>query len=333
MLKKNVKKPDKADFSSLDAAVSELSKQTAALLGETGEKAATSTKKPSLPKKHHTHAKKGKSFDIIHHPKQKTSLVASLKTTQPAEAITKQPDVPKLPENASESYNEKTNTTSDKPLPQLVVTPIVRKNSAPPVIQHHTGTLNIGKNQMAETDKVTKIPLPNEANKEEKATTVSRTSVVFESKKAETQSEEKDKSQVSDNKEIDSTPKEEAPATENTQSEVKQDEPAPLPKKEESADLPKKESDGILNLHDNDTGEVFANNLLDKTVKKGYKPHDGQQKPTVFDTNEYYPELHDWSKLGKRQSSKWLLLILLLVVAAGLAYLFISGQAFSFVTF
>ena len=76
--KKSVKSPAEQDFKELDSAVSELSKQTEALLGSFESEAKQ--EKPKMPKKHATVSRRGKSFDIIHDPKQNTKLPATLKT-------------------------------------------------------------------------------------------------------------------------------------------------------------------------------------------------------------------------------------------------------------
>lgn len=308
MLQKNPPTdPDHIDFSSLDNAVSELSQQTAAILGENGEK--VTVKKPTLPKKQSSLAQKGRSFDIIHHPKQ-TQLQSSLKSVTSKEAITaKSEEHPLLPDHAGLGFNEKPNLNTKESAEESAgvgATPSTEEDketakaplSNSIISQHQGGSLSTGSPEEEAEPAATDKP-------EEPKPAVSHTSSVFEPlKDSKTEPAEKPSVRAEN-----SSPDEVLP-------EVKSD---PVVSGNESTEVAKDEPSA------EGSGELFANNLLSETKKKGYQPHESQQKPTVFDTNEYHPELHDWSKLGHSKSPVWIILALLLVVAGGLAYMFISG--------
>ncbi len=54
--------------------------------------------------------------------------------------------------------------------------------------------------------------------------------------------------------------------------------------------------------------------------------HATSEKPSTFDTSEYHPELHDWSKLSSSNHWSIFILLLLVVLAGGLAYLYFTGM-------
>lgn len=315
MLKKqSAKKVAQPDFSTLDAAVNELSKQTAALLGDDGENLKTAPK-PTLPKKHISPAKKGKSFDIIHSPKAKLRIAAKLKTatsTPSLEAGVEEHTL--LPDHAGISFNEepanqhspaKKMTTSSEEEPKKATSPAV-------IINHHGTTLRSNETVNSvvstegvslETDEASDVPTNNEP------TAVSHTALAFGPKEKE------------------STPNanssKDEEAAEKTSNHSEQTET--VTKNTEKSDT----KDQSFNKS-TEGGELYANNLVSPTIKKSYEPPEDQQKPTVFDTNEYHPELHDWSKLGKGQGYKWVVLSLLIAIAGVLAYMYISGTLLSF---
>lgn len=325
--KKAVQLPEEPDFSSLDAAVSELSKQTAALLGNNGEKIKVASK-PTLPKKRNHLANKGKSFDIIHNAKKKTTTQAKLKAATPAQSITaKAEEHALLPDHASISFNEKPESSQEGA--KVEPEPAKKKGhkATPPVIsQHHTKlssavagkSITLEANNAKNTEALEAPEAPVDPLKEE-TLSVSHTSLNFEQNSTEPVKKESQptdtKPEISDNA-----------LSKNDDGNVR---PEPVKEAEFIASNSSSTKNKVTKEETESSalgsGELHANNLLSATQKKGYEPNENQQRPTVFDTNEYHPELHDWSKLGKNQSSLWLVLLILFVFAGVLAYFFIAG--------
>ncbi|MDQ5969785.1 MAG: hypothetical protein QG593_302, partial [Patescibacteria group bacterium] len=75
----------------------------------------------------------------------------------------------------------------------------------------------------------------------------------------------------------------------------------------------------------------ITNNMNDMSKESGYKTPDSQQKPTVFDTNEYHVELHDWSKLEYKSNTLWYLLGLLFAIFAAGIFFIVSGFSVPFI--
>lgn len=306
--KKPAKKLDNQDFTALDAAVSELNKQTAALLGKADGKTEA---KPTLPKKQNHPQTKGKSFDIINHPRKNTTLQSSLKTAQKTPSAPAEPEA-LLPDHAGKSFNElevdelpsikaKGKDTPEEPKP---------KDAAAPVIKQHTGKLSLTRDD-EDTPSAEEQPSADPALESAALApqAVSHTSLSFEEKPEELKDEP-------------------APETKKPEKEPEPEKSQPSEVTEaKEATVETKQSDEQLSY---DSGELFANNLVKETQPKRHEPEKGQQKPTVFDTTEYHPELHDWSKLEHQGGWKWFILLLLLAVAGGLAYLIFSGQRLPF---
>lgn len=307
--KKPAKKPDNQDFTALDAAVSELNKQTAALLGKADGKTEA---KPTLPKKQNRPQTKGKSFDIINHPRKNTTLQSNLKTAQKAPSAPVEPEKALLPDHAGKSFNElevhelpsiktKGKDTPEEPKPE---------DAAVPVIKQHTGKLSLTRDDedvLGAEEQPSADPVLESAAPAPQA--VSHTSLSFEEKPEELKDEP-------------------APETKKPEKEPEPEKSQPSEVTEtKEAKAETKESEEQLS---NDSGELFANNLIKDAPPKRHEPEKGQQKPTVFDTTEYHPELHDWSKLEHQGGWKWFILLLLLAIAGGLAYLIFSGQRLPF---
>ncbi len=313
--KKPTKKPEEHDFTALDQAVSELSKQTEALLGKTGEKAS----KPMLPKKRSIPHTKGKSFDIIHDPKHKTALKASLKTAvvshHKSESLVEE-TVPLLPDHATKSFNESEST-------EKVATSSTENTNPAPTIQGHSQGLAIHGQEESMTAEATLEEPADDATHEP---SVSHSAITFtEDKTTELESEPPQTAP----EESEATPELSAePETVDTKEVAPESEAEPkdtaIPKSDSKA------SEEPVEPPAYNSGELFANNLVKESKPHGYKPDENQQKPTVFDTNEYHPELHDWSKLEHGSGLRWLILLLLLVIAGALGYFVVSGQTVPF---
>lgn len=280
--KKKSSIPKVQDTASLDAAMSELSKQTEALLGSFQDQAES--KKPQLPKKNQkTVVARGKSFDIIHDPKRTSKLHATLKAA-PAKkvAVVAQVDAELLlPPVATKSYNELTSSGSDQQAQSK------KKSSTPQIINHHESTLSVGtiSESQSEPQEVADQATPEQVSKMANPAAVSHNSIVFE---------EPAQKEATDSEETEQHPDESALKAQNT-SELKDE-----PKEDQSYT----------------SGELFANNLVKNVKPKGYQPEKETKVPAVFDTEEYHVELHDWSKLEHKNGGKIVLLLLLLVVAA-----------------
>ncbi len=79
-----------------------------------------------------------------------------------------------------------------------------------------------------------------------------------------------------------------------------------------------------------ESGELYANNLVQHSEPKGYIPHANQKGMAVFDVEEYHLELHDWSSLNKNpRITRLLLLLMLVVIGAALYYFGIFNPIFS----
>lgn len=293
MLKKNASKKLKdKDFTALDAAVSELSKQTEALLGS-----ATTNKadKPTLPKKKAAPTVRGKSFDIIHNPHQKSSKRATLKTAH----VTRHKVAPALkplellPDHAGKSFNElepETQETVDD----------AKSTSSTPLVKHHVNSLVFTSDETTEPDN-------QDTPKEQSEKSVAQP-------KADEAPEPPVEAESTKEKPVDSK-------DENTEE--------PLAKFEPSSSQDSSEDtteEATVEPPAYNSGELFANNLVKEVKKKSYKPDENQQKPTVFDTNEYHAELHDWSRLEHKSGLSWLILLALVIIAAVIAYFILSGQ-------
>ena len=276
--KKPVKKPAEKDFTALDAAVSELTKQTEALLGKAEEKPS----KPTLPKKRSIPHKKGKSFDIIHNPKSKTKLHASLKTakvTAHSTSLIEPKDEPTLlPDHAGKSFNELDSAVSEP------------TDEKPIQIKHHEGSLVPLHEEPEQSAKNAETPSEDETIE---TASISHTSLSFEEKEVEPEDStteqvtEKNTKPEKEEKQQNADEKEESAEEEKAVEKISDDAPA-----EPAPDLPAYNS-----------GELFANNLVKERKQNGYKPLEDQQKPTVFDTNEYHPELHEDRKSTRLNSS------------------------------
>lgn len=324
-MKHNSKKAKAAepDFSALDEAVSELSKQTAALLGS----ADSTANKPELPKRRNQPVAKGRSLDIV--------TVGSHRPAVPAHLRTVKEDKPASLE-ASEAQQSTEDAGVEKP----------KADGQPEIILHRRGKLSLPTVDEGsdDQDQVT-----------EQSTQEDETNLSAEEKTADDNTGLE--SSIDNSPEISAESQRPltfasdgtAPASAeeasvaDTSSRDSKDEPTDAVNKQVSsppesieapADAPKKPEEAITTpelVDSGESGELFANNLVTQSDPKRYQPHEAQHKPTVFDTNEYHPELHDWSKLDNRSSGKVFVLIVLLAIAGFAAYWVLSGKSIPFV--
>lgn len=292
-------------FTALDAAVSELSKQTDALLsgfGTESNRATTTNEKPTFTKKKNVLHTKGKSFDIIHDPKRRAHLKATLKSAAPVTRLIPVETELLLPGQASKSYNE-----LSEPSEKNVVVPV------------ETSKIQLNENRLD-----TREPVVSGVDSEPVITSTSPSKAVSHTTLSFSEPEQ---SESTDNKSTTQEPKVSKdpiqPVAELSQEEVVTDSEKKI-KAEEA-----KETE-VEKLDEQNTGTLYPNNLVKDTEPKGYEAPETEGKPAIFDTETYHPELHDWSKLDHSNSKKWILLVLLLVVAGSGAYFILSGQKLPF---
>ena len=309
--------PSGDDYKVLDGSVNDLSKQTSELLSHFGEKKeeVNTPKKASTVKSVNTKRVSGKSFDIIA-PSSKRHT--STKISAPIKD-----DEVLLPEHAGKSFNEldfEEMPPKQSSAPEIITNKgsiINSEDEAPSEISHTISTRPPGslhfQESEAENEKMTDLvdekEEPNNAEEPELSQELEpkvETEVVPLVPSVEEEKSETDTSKVDD----DTKPEEEV---------IKSDEAVT------------DHAETILSENDSNSGELYVNNLVKTTDKKGYVAPEGQQKPTVFDTNEYHPQLHDWSKLENKNGVKGYFLALLLVVAGALAYLILSGTQIPFI--
>lgn len=321
---------DKNELAELDNSVSELSKQTSELLKGFKDKSSASESEPIKPStvtdapKTRAAASRShvKSFDIIQHPKTRTSLKSTLKSS-PETNLVSDSEIELLPEHATKSFNEIEAVDAKSPI-QDVSPATSTIFSTPSVIGHRAGSLQVS----SEID------------------TVTDTSKITNEDKTETQelSESEEESNKTEAEQVE-TKNSDSPSVQGITFEEEQIEV------EESADNPlhdedKKQSDANplsadtneadktevteTTVNPQDSGELYANNLVHDAKPKSYSPLESQQKPTVFDTNEYHVELHDWSKLKHKNSVIWYFIVLIVVIAAAAAYMLLTDQKLPF---
>lgn len=334
--KKSKQHTDTGDFSSLDAAVSELAKQTEALLGDPKKqpksaKAAAKPPKKGVSKKPKS---RGHSFDIISQPKQGTTLPATLKSAPPkqAHATASQPvsapremlspqDIPSS-EKAAESIGPEETSVSDEQAASDG-----KPEDALAIVGHKSKVLRLGDDAAEEVAESTEADEADAEPSAEKPAPASQTGITFTEPD---EPSEGDSAALEEQGPAESTPGEDAQLGQVAQSaatELDIQLEAKV-KAEASSDVDKEPE--VLASNPADTGELTANNLVKDSTPKGYRAHPGQQKPTVFDTKEYHPELHDWSHLSRPSRAPFIILLLLIAVLGAITYFVVLGQKLPF---
>ncbi len=310
--KKKSSQPAQPDALSIDAAMDELSKQTEALLSDFGEQAKVP--KPALPKKSAKFAPKGKSFDVFHDPRKKTQLKSTLKASEPTSpeegtgAAIELPETPLLEEHATDSYNE-IGISDQKP--EDSEQPAV---DSPAVIVGHEAKLTVATDNQSGSIMPGETAASLEAQEDVAVELVAPISLESQEPLSFNEEPAEGESQVAEDEPV------KEPVVE-----VSEDDQAQVAPEAETDAPPKAAADDIYV-----SGELHANNLVKNVKPKGYQALEDTGAPAVFDTEEYHPELHDWSKLEHKNGPKWILLVLLVIVAGGLGYFVISGQKFPF---
>ncbi|MBP7837418.1 hypothetical protein KA021_01810 [Candidatus Saccharibacteria bacterium] len=333
--KKKITKPTKHDEAALSAAMKELSKQTEALLGSPEPKKAPPAKKPHLPKKQSLPKSRGKSFDIISQSKQPRKLKATLKTVEPKLLKPLQTTSPKQQISDRISKKSTSATVVKKARPSATSS----RPTVAPTIVHQKGRLQL-QSQSAEDDQASIVT--NEP-KEAPSVSVARTGIVFsEDDTPELITQTPPEVDTFDSSGADIIT-EEADDSNDWIGELSSHTKSQNSAEQEDSQVAAKvnEKDSIKSTKKADTqteptvyrsGELYANNLVKAKKPKGYQPLTSQQKPTVFDTNEYHVELHDWSKLDHSANGRWILLLLLVAVLLGVfVYAFVLKQPIPFI--
>lgn len=355
-------KAETTDFTDLDSAVSELAKQTAALLGD------DSSPKPKLPKKKSQTQSGPKNFDIVH-PKQVGSNPSVLKASPPASKKLTASD-----EKLQESGDSKTESDSTQDV-SSVEDDDLQTSEVPKIISTHTaGVLHVASKtprvsgvqdvdaesdpEVAQKDE-DEIPRPEKATlptvvdtKDDVKVNDSANSnnaqtnqdVVEDIKPSDSTTDVEPKitlkKPASDDSAIEHSEETTATITDDTSSEKlkvkvedKSDE-SQVAQKEPLSHKPESDttSDGskatTVSTHADASQSVqlFSDNLDDKNTEDS-----DEEKTDVFDTDEYHPKLHDWSKLEHHNNAPVIVLLLLLVLFALGAYAVITGMKLPFI--
>lgn len=318
--------PAKEDFSVLDSAVSELAKQTEALLGKTGEKMT----RPVLPKKESESNSKAKSFDIIHNPDGKKRSEALLKAPHPGQKLLEADD--------SDEPDTSDSKVVTKSKPEATV--------ASGLSAHTPGALKFAGGKTIEP-----IVDGKQAKKSNVKSPSPKPIPPAEIKELEAQ---EDQNLTPDAVEADEDIKITDDSTDGNITEVDISNHKSISNVDNDDDTEISEVDSGMNKAEvsiEDDGktdgvglgkqgdsnkskgtdssqkiQLFSDNLDDS---KSDDDEDGPQ-PEIFDTDEYHPTLHDWSKLEHQSAwPKVVLLVLLVILAAGV-YIIVSGVKLPF---
>lgn len=305
--------PAKEDFSALDSAVSDLARETEALLGKTGEKMS----RPVLPKKKPAANSRAKSFDIIHNPDTNKRSEALLKAPHPGQKL--------LEADEAEAKQSADKIEADMKDPEV--------DNVAEVSVHSPGALKFNEGKTIEPtgkDKSSKVEVKTKSSEikdvGEAEVSESNEPLDYEAEAPSKTLTDKSGSESNEDSKVDDKPDKEVDSKDSAKSDIKADDSKP-----ENDPM-----DGIISLAEQgDPDEpaktdsshkvqLFSDNLSEsKTDDDGEE--DGDQ-PEIFDTDEYHPTLHDWSKL--EHHSSWppaVLLLLLVVVFAGVIYAVVSG--------
>ncbi|MCB9823327.1 hypothetical protein H6800_03580 [Candidatus Nomurabacteria bacterium] len=312
--------PAKEDFSVLDSAVSELAKQTEELLGKTGEKMS----KPVLPKKQPRLNSKAKSFDIIHNADQKVRSESLLKAPHPGQKL--------LEADESENPKATDNNVVVKKTPEVestaglsAHTPGALKFAAEKTIEPIADDKNAIKSDLdsqskkpADTDSTNKAEIddePNSTPEDLQVDIANQTPDVKTDKDAMNDEESKSDLEVNHK-------------AEKELAEVSSDVSVIKPVNETDDKLENQVD--LSNTDKTDSSQkvqLFSDNLNDS---KSEDDDDDGAQPKIFDTDEYHPTLHDWSKLEHHSSAPKVVLLVLLVVLAAGVYIIVSGVKLPF---
>lgn len=283
------KKLSNEDNDTLHSAVSELSKQTEALL--------SNYRKPTMPKKPVINSERGvKSFDIIAPSADRKAIL-----TEQGKASVESSDSDSF---AAEKQADTEDHNSDEH--QSIV--VKRRALGSPLLDQDSNDEDIKQadnNEESEVNKAAKLRY--------------RAKVIAPTKNSE--AEDSQKEEPEDNSEVDKRSgnnnlEEESAEAENQHK--KQDS-----KSEESkpaASKPPEDNSSISAIAD----QRRQLDLVQKPNQTAPQPAEKKEENlTVYDTEQYHPVLHDWSKLDRPNYGKWLLVGGLIIIACVAAYFFL----------
>ncbi len=293
---KKVSKAADDEHMELEAAMSELSRQTDALLADAKPKKQV---KPTLPQKKIIPHSKGASLDIVGHAPSsihRSSKVSQVKKTEVKEEL--------LPEHAGLSFNEK--PTDIKAQASVVASDVkVQQDVEPsPKIILNPRPTGISSPAIGDSQVVSVV---NAEPDDSQTVNVKHETVIKHSPSVE--SEEKSAS-----------PK--VGAVELTKGVVSSVDDQAEPKPSEKAAVTTEENDNAATKAKlDDDSPVEADE--DGIVKLEDEP---KEKADVFDVEEYQAELHDWSKLASNSHWPVIVLVFLLLLAGGIMYLYFTNN-------
>jgi len=293
---KKVSKAADDEHMELEAAMSELSRQTDALLAEAKPKKQV---KPTLPQKKIIPHSKGASLDIVGHAPSsihRSSKVSQVKKTETKEEL--------LPEHAGLSFNEKPADAKTAPSEVKPVTNIQQDVKPSPKIIGNQQTRDSGPASSASSESISVIDADSEISE-----SVSVKHETTETSKLPNESVQKD---VAPKAEAVEPPKE---------VDLNSDDKAE-PKTAEKAESTTEKNDDLV-IKTETADETSAEADDDGIVKLEDEP---KEKADVFDVEEYQAELHDWSKLASNSHWPVIVLVFLLVLAGGIMYLYFTNN-------
>lgn len=323
--KKNSKNND-SDLSALDSAVSELARQTEALLGKTGEKL-----KPTLPKKKPTSHASARSFDIIH-AGDSTKKSAVLKSAPPEQKMLDALDEKLLPESSDTKITESGNA-----VPEIVTS-------------HKSGSLKVSVDEPVEAEETDQAHTTNKPEKKAEKAKKSSARVAAKSEEQDILTDDSDTNEPEES--VDAAPSDDAKNSKGKTEPDEQTEPS-----EDVAETDDTDSTDDVKVDAKPTVETDekATSVMatDPQISPSQKPSDSTQniqlysdnlskdqpteaegeaveKTDLFDTDEYHPTLHDWSKLEHKSKGPILVLLVLTVLFALGVYAAMNGYVLPF---
>ncbi len=305
--------PKKSDFSDLDNAVSELAKQTEALLGKTGERMSKPTIPKKKPKTMPSTNSKARSFDIIHNPAANKRTEALLKAPHPGQKLLEAEEDNESPIAVSKAAPTGASQETDSVATVSAHSPGALKFVEAKTIDSDTDS-NDSPDSKVEKSTNTKPGKDNDINPDK---------LEHSDKPAEAETENLEELKT-DSPEVVVADKVEVPETEDNKPSVVVDENEDLKpddKESLSVDPVKNDSVEVSKTDPSQKVQLYSDNLTD-AIKSDDEEESG---PAIFDTDEYHPTLHDWSKLEHQSSAPKFILLLLLVLLAGGVFVVVSG--------
>jgi len=331
-IQKNISQlPAVEDVSELDSAVSELAKQTEALLGKSGEK----MRKPTLPKKAEKNIphSNGVSFDIIHDGTKSSVTPAILKSPHPGQKLL-EPSDGDDGDNIKVKISNKTDANEDtsKAEPAIAVgQSIVTTHKAGSLHSKSTGSVDAADSDSPDGEVQAKDKADVNDGEQDKVT------VTIKSKSAQPAKPTIDATDQSDDgDDAESTLKKPADNSESEDTSDESTDGARSGVQDDTKQQPTQTAAKPITMATDPTQsmQIYSDNLDKKTDDKdGNEEESDSDDPLIFDTDEYHPTLHDWSKLDRHSRGPVLILLLLMVLLAAIVYVVVSGIEIPFINY